>query len=68
MCPGSRPATGWMPNRTSTPRLAQLGGELGDGVLRLRDRHAVAGRDDDGRRRRCSSSATSAAMVSRCSP
>ena len=46
MWPGSRPATGWMPNRTSTPALAQLAGELGDRVLRLGDGHAVAGRDD----------------------
>ena len=39
--------------------LAQLAGQLGDGVLRLGDGHAVAGGDDHRRRRRASSSATS---------
>ena len=35
-----------MPKRTSTPALAQLAGQLGDRVLRLGDRHAVARGDD----------------------
>ena len=51
MWPGSRPATGWMPNRTLTPLLAQVPGQLGDRVLGLRDGHAVAGGDDHRRRR-----------------
>ena len=47
MCPGMRPATGWMPNTTSTPRLAQDLGELGRGVVRAGDREPVAGHDHD---------------------
>ena len=56
MWPGIRPATGWMANLTSTPRLVERIVELADLVLRLRDRHAVArhdhhlaGRGEDGR-------------------
>ena len=46
MCPGIRPATGWMAYLTSTPlRLEELG-QLADGVLGLGDREAVAGHDD----------------------
>ena len=47
MCPGMRPATGWIAYRTSTPFFSSSVGELAHGVLRLRDREAVAGHDDD---------------------
>ena len=50
MWPGRRPATGWMPKRTSTPLARSLRGQVGDRVLRLRDRHAVARGDHDRRR------------------
>ena len=46
MWPGMRPATGWIAYLTSTPLLLEHVRELTDVVLRLRDRHAVAGRDD----------------------
>ena len=50
MCPGIRPATGWIAYLTSTPlRLEQLG-QLADGVLGLGHGEAVA-RDDDHRLR-----------------
>ena len=49
MCPGSRPATGWMPKRTLTPFLRSLRGQLCDRVLRLGDGHPVARGDHDGR-------------------
>ena len=42
MCPGMRPATGWIAYFTSTPRLLEHVGELAHRVLRLRDGHAVA--------------------------
>jgi hypothetical protein len=45
MCPGMRPAPGWIANFTSTPRLAELVVELAHLVLGLRHGHAVA-RDD----------------------
>jgi hypothetical protein len=45
MWPGMRPATGWIANFTLTPRFDQLLRQLPDLVLRLRDRHAVAGHD-----------------------
>ncbi len=45
MCPGMRPATGWMANFTSMPRLISDFRELLDLVLRLRHGHAVAGDD-----------------------
>ena len=42
MCPGIRPATGWMAYLTSTPlRLEELG-QLAHGVLGLGDGQAVA--------------------------
>ena len=47
MCPGMRPATGWMPKRTLTPFSRSMLGDLEHRVLRLRDGHAVAGHDDD---------------------
>ncbi len=47
MWPGMRPATGWMAYLTSMPRLREQLGQLADAVLRLGDRHAVAGDDDD---------------------
>ena len=47
MCPGIRPATGWMPNTTSTPRSLQDLGEFGRGVVRAGDREPVAGHDHD---------------------
>ena len=54
MCPGIRPATGWIANFTSMPRLVSCIVDFADAVLRLRDRHPVAGNDDD-LARRCSS-------------
>ena len=45
MCPGIRPATGWMPNLTSTPSLGQGIEEFAHLVLRLCDRHAVSRHD-----------------------
>ena len=53
MCPGIRPATGWMAKRTSTPSFVQGVGELPHLVLGLGDGHAVAG-DDHHRARRSS--------------
>ena len=46
MWPGMRPATGWMANLTSTPRLVRMSIEFADLVLGLGDGHAVAGNDD----------------------
>ena len=46
MCPGIRPATGWMANSTSTPRLQPII-QLADLVLRLRYCDSVAGHDDN---------------------
>ena len=46
MCPGIRPATGWIAYLTSTPRGLEELGQLADRVLGLRDRQAVAGDDD----------------------
>ena len=51
MCPGMRPATGWMAYLTFAPRFSSVGREIAHGVLRLRDGHAVAGDDDDRLRR-----------------
>ena len=48
--------------------LAELAGQLGDAVLGLGDRHAVAGGDDHASRPSASSSATPSAVISRCSP
>ena len=50
MCPGIRPATGWIAYFTSTPRVLEELGELADPVLGLRHGQAVA-RDDDHRAR-----------------
>ena len=47
MCPGRRPATGWIANRTFDAAARAAARELLHRVLRLRDRHAVAGDDDD---------------------
>ena len=47
MCPGMRPATGWIAYVTSTPLLLEQVGELAHVVLRLRDGQAVAGHEDD---------------------
>ena len=47
MCPGMRPATGWIANLTSTPRFSSASLQLADPVLRLRRRHPVAGHDHD---------------------
>ena len=46
MCPGMRPATGWIANFTSAAALLEQVGELPDLVLRLRRRHPVAGHHD----------------------
>ena len=48
MWPGMRPATGWMANFTSTPRLVRAIVQLADAVLGLGHGHAVAGDDDHG--------------------
>ena len=47
MCPGMRPATGWMAYFTSTPLASSRLGHLLDGVLGLRDGQPVAGHHDD---------------------
>ena len=47
MCPGMRPATGWIAYFTSTPFVLEQLGEVADVVLRLRDREPVAGDEDD---------------------
>ena len=47
MCPGMRPATGWMAYLTSTPCGFELVAHFAQRVLRLRHRHAVARHDDD---------------------
>ncbi len=46
MCPGMRPATGWMAYFTSPPLLLDQFRQLAHLVLRLRHRHAVARNDD----------------------
>ncbi len=46
MCPGIRPATGWIAYVTLTPPLLEELGELAHAVLRLGDRQAVAWDDD----------------------
>ena len=52
-----------MAKRTSAPALAQQLGDLVERVLRLRDRHAVAGHDDDALARRAAARAVSAAVM-----
>ena len=47
MCPGMRPATGWIAYLTSTPRSSSSVRQLPYVVLRLRHRQPVAGDDDD---------------------
>ena len=47
MWPGMRPATGWIAYLTSTPFSSSSSASCADVVLRLRDRHPVAGHDDD---------------------
>ena len=47
MCPGMRPATGWMAKNVSTPRALQRVGQLARRVLGLGHGQAVAGDDDD---------------------
>ena len=47
MCPGRRPATGWMAKRTLLARRPQLAGQFRHGLLGLRHGHAVARHDDD---------------------
>ena len=47
MCPGIRPATGWIAYLTGTPLSSSRFGQVLDGVLGLGDRQAVAGHDDD---------------------
>ena len=63
MWPGRRPATGWMAKRTSAPRVAQELGDLVERVLRLGDRHAVAGHDDHALGVAAGSRAVSAAVT-----
>ncbi len=46
MCPGIRPATGWIAYLTSTPRSSSSVRELAHVVLCLRDGHSVSGDDD----------------------
>ena len=46
MCPGIRPATGWIAYLTSTPPRFEELGQLADGVLGLGHREAVARHDD----------------------
>ena len=47
MCPGMRPATGWMAYLHLDALLLEQLGQLAHVVLRLRHRHPVAGDDDD---------------------
>ncbi len=47
MCPGMRPATGWIAYLTSTPLLSSALCELAHRVLRLGDGHPVTGHDHD---------------------
>ena len=47
MCPGMRPATGWMAYFIVTPAFFKEVGHFAEGMLRLRHRHAVARHDDD---------------------
>ena len=63
MWPGMRPATGWMAYFTSPPRFSMQLGQLAHRVLRLRDRHAVAGDDDHRAARRRSWIAASSAAI-----
>ena len=49
MCPGMRPATGWIAYFTSTPRASSSSASSRTAVLGLGDREAVA-RDHDDRR------------------
>src|SRR5918994_936340 len=46
MCPGIRPATGWIAYFTSTPSPFEKVPHPAQRMLRLRDRHAVARYDD----------------------
>ena len=46
MCPGMRPATGWIAYSTSTPFSSSSSASCAHVVLRLRDGHPVAGHDD----------------------
>ena len=50
MCPGIRPATGWIAYLTSTPAGLEELGQLAHGVLRLGHGETVARDDDDGLR------------------
>ena len=47
MCPGMRPATGWIAYRTSTPFVLEQVGQHAHVVLRLRDREPVARHEHD---------------------
>ena len=47
MWPGIRPATGWIANVDLDALRLEHVGELAHRVLCLRDRHPVAGHDDD---------------------
>ena len=47
MCPGMRPATGWIAYLHLHAALLELIRERFDAVLRLRDGHAVPGNEDD---------------------
>ena len=47
MCPGIRPATGWIAYFTSTPRDSSSSASSRHGVLGLGHGEAVAGHDDD---------------------
>ena len=65
MCPGMRPATGWIAYFTSTPALLEQRGQLAHRVLRLRDRQPIAGHDHHRFARSASITAASSGCRSR---